>query len=844
MTIEEPAAPARALAAPVVEYPQDGSVRPVRRHVWEPVETAALPPGAAPGLRGRSIAVVGGREATAAAVGAALTAAGAAVHRLAPPAEGQRDGFTEAAEALHTAAGRIDGIVDLNLEEPFDGGGTDAWEGPLRQTFALLRACCADWVAETDAERLFYLPVTRLGGRMGFGPDRVEQPLGGLWAGLAKGLPREVPNCNIRILDLTAEHAAEQVGDLVSRELYRWGAFEIGHCDGRRYSLRARHERPGPAVRALRPGDTVVMSGGGRGIGFALARSLAEDFGARVVVSGRGAPPDAGATPALALDDREFRRYRDERLREAVAGRRVPRVRAELEELARRRELWTNLASARADGLRIDYVRCDITDPEQAARLVDEAGDRLAGVVHNAGVDVPVRLPGKTGQIVSLVVRVKVGGFLNLLRAVEGRPPSVFFCSVGSLTGRWGGMVGQLDYGAANEALSRLGLWASQDGEQSGRARRTPVSTVCWPTWERLGMVTNYEATLRYMSAVDVREGLYHWKRELFSGGTGESTFIGDVGPAMLPSVLRGYRQDTGLPGIERLAAARHFLGEPVRFRPHGSLTTAHVLRAGELPCCDDFRVAGEPALPVSLCLEYLRAAGDWVLPEPGDGLRLVELRGLEVELPLLGVGPGRPRAELVRHAEGGRSEDGGWRVSVTLERDGRRLASAELVYREGESAVEGDLSAPPGASGAEEVLPFPRGGALGWTGQAFRLAAWRRDGATGRPYARAEPGRTADLLLASPAPGAALPLNQVENVLRAGWLVQGGAGADARRLTVERLRAEPSAVGAAVLLTGSPDGRDWTGHDRTGHDRTGRGVTEDLRPRQPVLRVTGLRYR
>ncbi|MFB6888373.1 KR domain-containing protein [Kitasatospora sp. NPDC056327] len=842
MTLKEPITLAEALAPPVVEYPQDGSVRPVRRHVWEPVETAALPPGAAPGLRGRSIAVVGGREATAAAVGAALTAAGAVVHRLAPPAEGRRGGFAGDAAALYAAAGRIDGIVDLNLEEPFGHGGPDAWEAPFRQTFAMLQACFADWVAETDANRLFYLPVTRLGGRMGFGPDPVEQPLGGLWAGLAKGLPREVPNCNIRILDLAAGLPVHETADLVSRELYRWGAFEIGHRAGRRYSLRARHAQPAPPERGLRPGDTVVMSGGGRGIGHALARSLAEDFGARVVVSGRGAAPDADAVPALALTEPDFRRYRDDRLREAVAGRRVPQVRAELEKLAQERELWANLAAARADGLRIDYVQCDITDPEQVARLVGEAGDRLAGVVHNAGVDVPVRLPGKTEQIVSLVVRVKVGGFLNLLRAVGERPSPVFFSSVGSLTGRWGGMVGQLDYGAANEALSRLGLWASQDGEQPGRTGRTPVSTVCWPTWERLGMITNYEATLRYMSAVDVREGLYHWKRELFSGGTGESTFIGDVGPAMLPSVLRGYQQDTGLPGIERLAAARHYLGEPLHFRPYGALTTAHSLRAEELPCCEDVRVDGEPALPVSLCLEYLRAAGDWVLPEQGDRLRFAELVDLEVELPELRVGPGRRTAELVRHAEGRWEPDGSWRVAVTLERDGRRLAAAGLVYRDAAPPA-----GPDGGAGAEPVpdggdgVPSVRGGALGWTGHAFRLAAWRREAATGRVHGRVEPGRTADLLLASPAPGSALPLNQLENVLRAAWLVQAGAGgaAGARRLTAERLRSGPPATAGAALLVGTPDGRDWTGRDWAG-----RGRAADDRDGPPVLQLTGLRYR
>ncbi|MEV6972025.1 KR domain-containing protein [Kitasatospora sp. NPDC093806] len=844
MTLTEPTTLAELLAPPVVDYPDDGSVRPVQRHVWEPVETAALPPGAAPGLRGRSIAVIGGREATAAAVGAALTAAGASAHRLAPPAEGETGGFGPSTAAFHAAAGRLDGIVDLNVEESFDRAGADSWEGAFRQTVALLQACFPDWIAETDANRLFYLPVTWLGGRMGFGPDRVEQPLGGLWAGLAKGLPRELPNCNIRILDLTAEHSAESIGELVSRELYRWGAFEIGYHAGRRYSLRARHAQPGPPRRAIRPGDTVVMSGGGRGIGFALARSLAEDFGARVLVSGRGAVPDAASVPALALDDREFRQHRDERLREAVAGRRVPQVRAALEKLAQERELWANLAAARADGLRIEYVQCDITDPEQVGRLVAAAGDRLVGVVHNAGLDVPVRLPGKSEQTLSRVVRVKVGGFLNLLRAVADRPPLAFFCSTGSLTGRWGGMVGQLDYGAANEALSRLGLWASQDGEQPGRERRTPVSTVCWPTWERLGMITNYEATLRYMSAVDVREGLYHWKRELLGGGSGESTFIGDVGPAMLPSVLRGYRQDTGLPGIERLATSRHYLGEPLTFRPYGALSTAHLLRAEELPCCEDFRVDGEPALPVSLVLEYLRAAGEWVLPEQGDQLRFAELRDLAVELAELRMGPGRRAAELVRHAEGRWAEDGSWRVAVTLERSGRRLAAAELVFQAEPltdvlpESLTGRWAEGTGLSAGTELLPLP-GGGLGWTGHAFRLAAWRRDPDTGRWCATADPGRMSDLLLTSPAPGSELPLNQLENVLRAAWLCQvrdePGLADAARRLTVERLRAEPPArTGGTGLLVGAPDGRDWTGHRPAGGDRVGRSL----------LQLTGLRFR
>ncbi|MFI0937668.1 KR domain-containing protein [Streptomyces sp. NPDC021020] len=796
---------------PAVDYPPDGSVRPVGRYVWEPVETAPLPAAPDPALRDRSVAVVGGRETQAYAIGTRLSAAGAHVHRLAPPRAGDPADDDGVPAFLAAAGGRLDGIIDLGVPGPFTPTAPASWEPALRQTFRLLQAVHADWVAETDATRLFYLPVTRMGGLMGFGatePAALVQPLGGLWAGLAKGLPREIPNCNIRILDLGPENTAA-TAESVCRELYRWGPFEIGHHRGRRWTLRARPAQPGPPRTSLVPGDTVVMSGGGRGIGFALARALAADFGVRVIVSGRGALPDERRTPEVALSAADFRSYRDNRLRQAATDRTLPATRAALATLADARELWSNLATARADGLPIEYAPCDITDPDQTRQLLARAGDRLAGVVHNAGLDVPARLPHKTPETVAAVVAVKIRGFLNLLHALPAGSPA-FFCNVGSLTGRWGGMVGQLDYGAANEALSRLGLWAA-------RTTGLPVGTVCWPTWERLGMITNYEATLRYMSAVDVDEALHHWKRELLSRSTGEVTFIGDVGPAMLPSVLRGYQQDSGLPGIERLATNRYFLGEPVRFRPHASLTTHHTLRPAELPVCDDFRIDDTPALPVSLTLELLHAAGAWVQPEGSAEIPLHHVRDTAITLSALRLP--HPETRLTRTATGAWSPDGTWRVTVTLTADRTPLASAELVY----AAAEPPSPLPTERrEGAEETPPAVA--ALSWTGHVVPLARWRY-APDGTRHATAAPPRPADWLLTSPAPAPALPLGALENVLREAWAAR---GAPVTHLTIARLAVTPQATATPLRLTGTADAADWTATPPDAPDA--------------ALRLTGLR--
>ncbi|HET9871812.1 MAG TPA: KR domain-containing protein [Propionibacteriaceae bacterium] len=806
---------------PRIDYAASTSVRPVGRFVWRPVEVAALPADPSPLLAGRRVVIIGGSDTTADQVAAELRTAGAMPFRL--PTAGEGDAADLVAD-LHAvissdATGRgaghaqLDGIIDLNLDRPLDATGTDGWGPGFDQTVAVLQSVYPEWVVETDAVRLFYLAVTRMGGRMGFVDDVVPQPLGGLWAGLAKGLPRELPNCNIRVLDV-AEQDRDDLAKLVCRELYRWGDFEIGYHASRRYTLVAEPAAVSPPTRSLHPGDVVVMSGGGRGIGFALARALAANFGCRVVVSGRAPAPDLDSD-VHRMSDAEFRTYRDGRLAEAARERRLPQVRAELNRQLRTRELAANLQSASRDGLDIGYCQADVARREDVDRLMAAAGPKIAGVVHDAGVDHPIRLPGKTAADVRAVVSVKVDGFFNLVSALRGRPKPAFFCSVGSLTGRWGGMTGQLDYGAANEALSRVSLWAAHRTDQPLRDEALPVTTVCWPTWDRLGMITNYDATLQYMSAVDIDAGLYHWQRELLAEETGERTFIGEVGPAMLPTVLRGYRQDAGLPQIERLVSSRFLLGEPVRFQPYQSIVSDSLLEMGELPCCADFRVSGVPAVPASLCLELLRSAGDWVQPERPAALTLTTMESVEIDLGGLRFdGPDVLRVR--KEAAGSWDADGRWRVDATLsvvDPDGsaRQVGAAVLRYASRPQTVDGGRAERPSRTTA--VPTDGLAGALDWRGQVIRLAGWRRDDESGSWYAAVDPDRIDDLVTATPTPQFGLPLNQVENVVRAISLSQlDRLGPDpAGVLTVHRIEVGTGVGAPAGWASGAPDGRTWT---------------------------------
>ena len=511
--------------------------------------------------------------------------------------------------------------------------------------------------------------VARRHGRLQRQPDRAAA--GGVWVGLAKTLPRELPNCNVRVLDL-APGGHDDLEERLLDELYQWGLFEIGYRDGRRLMVAGEAEDAPPPRIGLGEEDTILVTGGSRGIGFALARGLAGEFGVRVVVTGRSPLP--ADEPWLRLDEAEYKAYETSVLKAPPDdGQTVAEARRGLERLRQLRELTANLEAAHANGLPIVYAACDFTDAGQLRALLESIGPGLTGVVHNASVSAPTRLPGKSLDAFLTTVETKVGVFLDLFEAVADRPLK-FFCNVGSLVGRWGGMIGEIDYAAANAGLSIAGAWAA------ARAQ-FPVQTVCWPTWERLGgMIKNFDVTLSYMSALDVDEGVYRWKRELLGAESGESVFVGRVGKALFPAHLKGFPTS---PGPAEHRRALHILPLPRRGAELPAVPVdrvrEHAAGGGGAGAAGRPRrrrpgAAGERAARL-----HALSVGDWVQPEPPAQLHWRGLRDLEVALEALACSGGG--LVLVKRGSGRwRGEE--WVVDVELEVEpGRSLARVALVY-------------------------------------------------------------------------------------------------------------------------------------------------------------------
>ncbi len=763
---------------------EDGApVQPVTRMVWRLTELPR-PTGPHPRLAGIRVLLIGGEEDIAAGVERELKEHGALVRR-------EPDG-----------PGPVDAIVDLTVGRAYDpdpAAFAGAWREALTETVTALRDVYDDWAAETAADRLFYLAVSYLGGGMGQHPrDGLEQPLGGIWAGLAKTLHREFPNVNARVVDIDLAASADLPG-IVAAELGRTGEIEVGHRDGRRFTLTPEDRPVAAPALTLGPEDTVLISGGGRGIGWELARSLAARHGVRVVVTGRE-PFPSGDEPWFGVDEAGWKRYEKEVWAGRTKGESPARTRARLARTHRLWELATHLTRARREGLRIEYARCDFTDRAQVRELIrrEDAleGGRLAAVVHNAGVDTSARLPKKTDEEILRTVEVKIEGFLNVFEEVRERDLK-FFCSVGSLTGRLGGMVGQLEYAAANDGLARLGQWAA-------RRAAFPVMTLAWPTWDRIGLIANFAATLRYMAAIDVADGLERWRAELLGASEGEVTFVGPLGQAIDPGQAIGYPVVPALPGFATAYPKIFHLGEVTAYQQHARMTARVVLDPEHTPALGDFRIDGAPALPLSLLLENAVRAAEWIVPEDFPALTAGVPEEIVVPLSLLRLDG--PAIRLVRETRGFH-EGHHWIVEVRYRREGAAggpEASLRIVHETGTPRPP----APPSPAARQTTTLRSGPPFLRWRGAVVPLCTWGA-GPEGRLVAEMPCCPPADLWATPLVPGTALPVAALENVVRRCTTQGDGLSVTADPLILGRITPH-SAERGSTRIEGDPSLGVW----------------------------------
>ena len=355
----------------------------------------------------------------------------------------------------------------------------------LENSFQLLKNASKALNQAATEEGAICVTVSRLDGAFGFGSaTTLADPLSGGLAGLTKTAAHEWPTVACKAIDLGEFPTPAEAAGAVAVEMLRRGPVEVGLTPAGRQGLclAALPAAPAPAEAALKEGDVVVITGGGRGVTAAAALALANEYRPFLVLLGRSPEPvDEPAWLAAVSGESEIKRA----IMQHAVGKLHPR---EIEEGYRAvlagRELRSTLASIAATGATAIYRAVDIRDQSAMELLLGEvrrAHGPIRGIVHGAGVLADRLISDKSPEQFEQVYSTKVHGLRSLLHATRN-DDLCFIALFSSSTGRFG-RIGQVDYAVANEVLNKVA--------QAEARRRTGCRAVSinWGPWDG-GMVT------------------------------------------------------------------------------------------------------------------------------------------------------------------------------------------------------------------------------------------------------------------------------------------------------------------------------------------------------------------
>ncbi|HVK09234.1 MAG TPA: SDR family NAD(P)-dependent oxidoreductase, partial [Gemmataceae bacterium] len=271
-----------------------------------------------------------------------------------------------------------------------------------------------------------------------------------------------------------------------------------------------------PAVE-IGTGDTVLVTGGARGITAKVALELATRYRPRLVLVGSTPEPGPEPTDTAGLTAiAEIKTALMKRLSGSPAA-----VEAAYRRLMKDREIRANLAAIRAGGGTVEYRAVDVADPAAFGGLIDElnATGGIAAVIHGAGVIEDKLLKDKTPESFDRVFGTKVHSALTLAAKLDPAKLKAF-AVFASITSRYGNR-GQSDYAAANEVLTKLA--AELDRRWAAR-----VVSIAWGPWAEVGMVADLEKHLvaRGLKLIAPEQGAEFAVDELVYGRKGEPEVV------------------------------------------------------------------------------------------------------------------------------------------------------------------------------------------------------------------------------------------------------------------------------------------------------------------------------
>ena len=319
---------------------------------------------------------------------------------------------------LQKSGDRIDGVIHLvPLERYPDAGPMDHLridEG-LKSFFILIQGLFdqlnrpGTFIAMPSMHATIF-PYRENGGA-------IDPLMAGL-AGMLKTVNKELADTRVKVVDFAAADPLagieERAETFLDEVLSGDPRVECGYANGKKYVLQLVPRAPAENARFIHEGDTLLVTGGARGITFEILKALVASVKIKLVILGRSNLDDLD--PALA-DPAIDKATIMAKLKTIMPDAKPITIKQALDRTLGTRASIANLDALRALGATVAYHPVDVTDAEAVAAAVATAGP-LDGVLHAAGLEESQVIPKKTMASFDRVFDTKVTGLLNVLAAL------------------------------------------------------------------------------------------------------------------------------------------------------------------------------------------------------------------------------------------------------------------------------------------------------------------------------------------------------------------------------------------------------------------------------------------
>ena len=447
--------------------------------------------------------------------------------------------------------GKLDCIINLQGLTKFstlqDYQQASVWEDEVTKIYnGLFYTSKLAYEQLSQNKNSAYFSAVNIGKCFGVEHSGALNPLGALTAGFVKALEKELRPFIAKVVDLGAGNITPNAIELLLQEFSSYGELlEIGMVAGIRKGVvtrpiskeKATTQRSGTKI-TLRESETVLVTGGGRGITYECAKKLALSTKARLILTGRTDLP-TGDEEFIKLSEAEFENYRPKFMLEQKKAHpelTVIEISFKYERLKNARKLYENLVALKDLGVEFEYVRCDFSAENDVLTLkkyLEKQQITLSGIINGAGLPSFGKVNTKNEQATLNVVKVKAKTTFLLYQLFIAKNAPKFVVHMGSISGRFG-MDGQVDYSAAADLLVKMSANINHLSD-------TKSVVIGWPAWDEVGMATNEEVKKvqmyeRGLSYISLAEGTQRFLEEtLCYSGENEILLFKNLGEKNLP---------------------------------------------------------------------------------------------------------------------------------------------------------------------------------------------------------------------------------------------------------------------------------------------------------------------